>query len=316
MLPDFNRLKIFYYIYINRSIASAAKDLHLTQSGISQHLKKLEEELGVGLFIRLHKQLVPTIEANRLFEVIQPFLENLKNELQVLNQSKAAPYGHLKIGAPAGFGQSFFPGIFAGFRQLYPDVTFSLILNDSIQLLDFLREGKVDFALVDEHFLAKSAIEQDAAVFREDRILNEEVILAVSKKYADTVLKNDFSYDNLIRNDFISYQSSRGVLKRWFKHHFNKRPGHLKAVMTVNNVQAVISGVTHHMGMGVIPSHMIYKEIRKRKIIPVITGKAENINCMSLVQLQDKEPTYTEKTFHKFFKAEIKKSKSIFSLAI
>ncbi|RLE03892.1 MAG: LysR family transcriptional regulator, partial [Bacteroidetes bacterium] len=60
MLPDFNRLKVFYYIYSLKSIAAAARQLHISQPAVSQHLKKLEAEINTSLFVRLHKRMVPT----------------------------------------------------------------------------------------------------------------------------------------------------------------------------------------------------------------------------------------------------------------
>lgn len=315
MLPDFNRLKVFYHIFLNRSIAVAAKSLNLTQSGVSQHLKKLEEELGTGLFVRLHKQLVPTAEAERLFELVKPFVHGLEREMELLDRSQSTPRGQLKIGAPAGFGQSYFPGIFAEFRRLYPGVSFYLRLADSVRLLELLRSGEVDFALVDV-LTIRRWLDQESDIFCEDRIIDEEVVLAVSKDYSESVLKGDFSYENLVRHEFISYQIDGLSLKSWFKHHFKRRPGNLNIVLTVDNVQAVISGVWHHLGMGLIPSHIIYKHIQQGTIIPITTGAPENINCMSLVQLKNRELTYTEKTFQAFLKTEVQKSKSIFSQAI
>ncbi len=45
MTPDFNRLKVFFHIHRNRSVAAAARELHVTQSAVSQHLRKLETEI-------------------------------------------------------------------------------------------------------------------------------------------------------------------------------------------------------------------------------------------------------------------------------
>ena len=78
MLPDFNRLKIFYYIYSTKSISDAANSLHLTQSCISQHLKKLEYEVRIPLFTRLNRKLVPTAAGDKLFSVIFLFLSFVK----------------------------------------------------------------------------------------------------------------------------------------------------------------------------------------------------------------------------------------------
>ncbi|MBU8911935.1 MAG: LysR family transcriptional regulator, partial [Desulfobacterales bacterium] len=50
MLPDFNRLKVFYYIFAQKSVVSAARELNITASAVSQTLNKLESELNVLLF--------------------------------------------------------------------------------------------------------------------------------------------------------------------------------------------------------------------------------------------------------------------------
>ena len=75
--------------------------------------------------------------------------------------------------------------------------------------------------------------------------------------------------------------------------------------MTVDSHQAVITGIMHNIGLGVIASHIVQKEIKKKKIIPIKMPRKDVINKISLVLLQDKIPTYTEKVFLKYFKEDI-----------
>ena len=49
-IPDLNRLRVFFWVYECKSVVAAAKELHITQSAVSQHLKKLELELGTPNF--------------------------------------------------------------------------------------------------------------------------------------------------------------------------------------------------------------------------------------------------------------------------
>ncbi|MCP4719033.1 MAG: hypothetical protein GY860_06205, partial [Desulfobacteraceae bacterium] len=63
-----------------------------------------------------------------------------------------------------------------------------------------------------------------------------------------------------------------------------------------------------HLGMGVIAAHIVGNAIEKGEIIPVPTTKQDVINKISLVQLQDKVPSLTEKTFIRFLKADINDS--------
>jgi DNA-binding transcriptional LysR family regulator len=304
MLPDFNRLKVFYYIYANQSIVAAAKELNITQSAISQHLKKLEDEIKTPLFTRLHKRLVPTAEAEMLFGILQPFFYELETGLRSIRQGKIKPSGILRIGAPVEFGKGHLPGIFASFRRKYPDVTFSLKLGDPSILLPMVSQGQLDFALVDV-FLAQNRFFTDLGIYSIEPIFEEEVILACSYKYCDTVLKHDFSFNNLISKEYISFLQNAVALKSWFRHHFGKSSVKLNVVMTVDSVQAVISGIKNHMGMGIIVSHLVYDDIKSGAIISVTTNKKDIINRISLVQLQDKIPSLTDKTFQAHFKSEM-----------
>jgi hypothetical protein len=77
--------------------------------------------------------------------------------------------------------------------------------------------------------------------------------------------------------------------------------------MTVDSLHAVMSSIRHRMGMGVIVSHLAYEDIRKGRIVPVSTPRKEIINRISLVQLQDKVPSLTDKTFQTFLKRPFKR---------
>ena len=110
MLPDFNRLHIFYRVFRASSIARASRELFVTQSAVSQSLKKLEQELGINLFHRLPKKLVPTPAAQRLFHSVNSFFSTLDGDLKSIFSLETTPRGLLRIGAPPVFGAgSFFP---------------------------------------------------------------------------------------------------------------------------------------------------------------------------------------------------------------
>ena len=93
MLPDFNRLKVFYYIYLKKSSVAAAKELHITQSAVSQHLHKLESEINAPLFTRLHRRLVPTAAGDRLFRVLKPFVNDLEVGIGKIKKAQGTPSG-------------------------------------------------------------------------------------------------------------------------------------------------------------------------------------------------------------------------------
>jgi len=304
MLPDFNRLKVFYYVFLHRSVAVASAELNITASAVSQSLNKLERELTVLLFTRLHKKLVPTSAGDQLFEIVSPFIRDLEAGIRQIRQAKQIPSGMIRVGSPIEFGISYFPKIFAAFRKKYPEVVFTMTLGDPAQIFPKIKSGELDFGLVDI-FVTQEQVFEDFGIYSIEPLIDEEVIMACSRQYYEKEIKGDHSFKNLASKEYISYEKSSLTLRNWFKYHFNKFSIGLNRVLTVDSHQAVISGIKNQMGMGVIASHIVRKEIKKGQIIPITTVKKNVINKISLVQLQDKVPTLTEKTMINFLKADI-----------
>ncbi|HCY87238.1 MAG TPA: LysR family transcriptional regulator [Desulfobacteraceae bacterium] len=304
MLPDLNRIKVFYYIFDTRSVALAAKELNITSSAVSQALAKLEAELKVPLFTRLHRKLVPTYAGEQLFTIAAPFIRELEAGVERILKSKDVPSGMLRIGSPIEFGKSYFPGVFAAFRRHYPEVVFTMKLGDPSEVLPMISNGELDFGLVDI-FLTRGQVYGDLGRFSIEPLIDEEVILACSKTYYDREIRGDHSFENLVTKEYISYQKTSLTLRKWFKYHFNRFSIDLNRVMIADSHQAVINGILHDLGMGVIARHIVKDTIERGEIVPVKTEQADVINKISLVQLQDKIPSLTEKTFIKFLKQDI-----------
>ena len=296
MLPDFNRLKVFYYIYIENSIVAASRRLHLTQPAVSQQLQKLESELQASLCIRLHKKLVPTEAAKRLFVLVQPFVDNLQAGLEDIAQPLDRPAGLLRIGAPREFGKEYLPQLGHSFRQSYPDVRFRFCFDENAPLLDRLKNGDLDFVLLDV-FMPKGQSLDAPHMFSIDSLVDEELILACSQDYYQTEIKRDHSFVHLARQRFVSDEDELMFLHHWFRHHFRKVPAKLNVVMTTNSHETVISGIRLGMGLGLTSTHLVYEDLSSGQVVPIMISKKNSICWISLVQLQDKVPSLTEKTF-------------------
>jgi DNA-binding transcriptional LysR family regulator len=304
MLLSLDRLKVFYHVFARGSVIAAAKKLHVSQSAVSQSLQKLETEIKSPLFTRLHKQLVPTASGERLFAVVRPFMVNLDTCLKTLEKSKDQPFGELRIGAPVEFGKAYLPAIVASFRKQYPDVSFHLKLGNPGTVLPMLKKGQIDVALVDT-FQTQDQYVVGHDIYHFQPVAEEKITLACSRQYYAKSIKKDHSFKHLIRQNFIAYRQDAQNIRSWFKHHFKKSTIGLESALTVDSHQAVVSAIQHHMGMGIISSHIVSKEIQQGSIIGIKTSKSEIRNQISLTQLQDKIPTLTEKTFINFLLQEI-----------
>jgi DNA-binding transcriptional LysR family regulator len=208
------------------------------------------------------------------------------------------------------FGSIYFPHVISTYRNRYPKVTFDLELGRPSYLMPRIESGDLDFAFVDT-FPTKGQYYGDFGNFSMTPIIEEEVVLACSKDFNRKRLKNNHSYENLTSKSFISQQHNARALNNWFRHHFGKTTGKLNIVLTVANHQAVVSAVRHHVGLGIIVSHLVWKEIRSGSIVVIKKSAKQAVNRISVVQLLDKVPTITEKSFLNYFESIIQKSKTL-----
>ncbi|MGM0644589.1 MAG: LysR family transcriptional regulator [Thermodesulfobacteriota bacterium] len=310
MLPDFNRLKVFYHIYRTGSVVAAADELHLTQSGVSQHLQKLEDEIGVPLFTRLHKKLLPTDGAHKLFDIVSPFVDNLSVGVKYIHDRHEKPVGHIKIGGPMEFSRHFFLPFFTEFQRLYPDVKISLYSGNPAQLLRQLFDGQIDLAFIDLF----SSTEQgqligNLAAYTAKSVFEVELLLTCSRQYYDIHVKGDHSYRNLKNCCFGTYDEYWLELKSWFKHHFERIPANLDIRFKAQDMPTCILWLKNHMGLGVVDGYWVADLIDSGEIIPITTDQPQIMNRISMMRIQGKPVSALEKIFLQHFHEHMQKQK-------
>jgi len=303
MLTDFNRLKVFYTIYRSKSAAAAAKELYISQSAVSQSLGKLERELKIQLFVRMHKKLVPTPAAERLFGIIDPFVSGLQGGLAWLEAEKSGPRGVLRIGAPVEFGSRYLVDVISVFRRRHPAVFFEVSLGHPDALLPRLAAGELDLVFADI-FSGKGGKEMKLPSFLASPIVTEKLVLVCSSGYYRAHLKRGCGPAAVSECDFLDYSRNHPALDNWFRHHFNKTFPGLKVVLTVESVQAIVSAVKGGLGLGIVPEYLLRGELRGGSVKAVKTGRPELVNCISLVRLKGRSVSPAEKAFLENFKEE------------
>jgi DNA-binding transcriptional LysR family regulator len=297
-VPNFERLKIFHLVYLNKSIQKAADVLNVTRSAVSQSLKALEGELGTGLFIRDSKKFQATPQAEELFRTIDPFISELHATLQNLESGKRVPRGHLRIGAPLDFGSSHLTQIIGRFREKHPSVTFELCLAIPVKQLEMLARGELEMAFIDNGDLLA-----DRFPVTIQTVMREEFVLAASEKvYQQWNLKSGLE-TVLSEVPIVDYVPHAPVMRMWLKNQLGKKSPDLKVVYSAESVQAVLHAISSHIGIGVVPRRLLVGEFSHLKLI----GKADRksfINEIMLARQQGRKPSAKESEFIRFYKEQ------------
>jgi DNA-binding transcriptional LysR family regulator len=145
---NLQQLEYFLKSFDRGSFSAAAGELHLAQPSVSEQVRALEAELGVQLFARVGRGLVPT-EAGR---ELRPHAERVLHAVESARESVVA-VRELR-GGTAAFGiwghARFYPGmdIVATFRERHPNVRIRLLGLNSAEVVDALRSGEVEAGMV------------------------------------------------------------------------------------------------------------------------------------------------------------------------
>ena len=94
---DWNKLKAFHEVAINKSISKASNKLNISQSAISRQIQDLEFDLNTTLFTRHQKGVRLTEQGENLFETVNNINFSIYNFEQKLLDKKTKPAGKLTI---------------------------------------------------------------------------------------------------------------------------------------------------------------------------------------------------------------------------
>lgn len=145
---DLRQLRYFVGIVEYGSVSRAAEALHVAQPALSQHLKKLEDDLGCQLMLRTPRGVVPTECGRRLAHQAAAILQQVAALRDDVRGLEAAPTGPASIGIPTSLGALLTVPLALAVRRLYPSVHLRVVEGLSGHMLDWLHNGSVDVALV------------------------------------------------------------------------------------------------------------------------------------------------------------------------
>ena len=247
---NLNYLRIFESVYRTGSMTQAAQELYLTQSGISQHIRSLEDSLGVKLFDRIKQKLIPTGVGKKLYSEVFPHLKSLEQTLQGVVAQDQGLIGEVTIGMPAMFGLNLVIPVIKGLVEEHTKLQVNMRLDLGHGLNQMLLSGEVDFAFVDD-FHTDSQI-KTAKVY--DEILKmycSQAYLRSKKKEVGHLKGKDF-YEHF---DYIAYKKEEPLIRYWFKQHFKISSIKLKVRSYVADALAISRFITSDLGVGVLPRH-------------------------------------------------------------
>ncbi len=138
-MADLRTLAIFVKVAERNSFVRAASDLGITQSGVSNAIKRLEEQTGTRLLARTTRRVSLTEDGAAFFERCRQALADIEEAELVLREARLRPAGNLRVDMPVSFGRLKMVPLFGAFQARYPDVRLSITFTD--RYIDLIEEG-------------------------------------------------------------------------------------------------------------------------------------------------------------------------------
>ena len=246
---NLNLLRIFESVYRTHSMTKAAEELHMTQSGVSQNIKNLEDFLGVRLFDRIKQRPVPTHQANYLFETLSKNLYDIDRVLIDLKGGSGHLSGLIHIGIPVDFGNNIILPMLAQLGIEHPHVSFSIKYGHASEMNELLLLGKIDFAFVDNYGLDK--------IIKTEKVQDELLSMCCSKSYLQQI--GEIGHDRKFFEslDYIDYVEEGALTKMWLETQMKIKNPNIKIRASLMNVQGVSRLIAEGLGVGVLPLHVV-----------------------------------------------------------
>jgi LysR family nitrogen assimilation transcriptional regulator len=145
---EFRSLRYFVQIAELGSITAAAQRLRVSQPSLTRHLHKLEEDLGVALFVRAHRGVELTAAGHSLLERGTRILGDVDRVGRELRLESDEPSGKVVLGITPTLCPVLVPQLIARIRRDYPRIELQIQQNGSMKLPDWLLDGRVDAAVM------------------------------------------------------------------------------------------------------------------------------------------------------------------------
>jgi DNA-binding transcriptional LysR family regulator len=222
-------------------------------------MRYLETFLGVQLFDRLGRQVVPTRAGDILYDYARRIL-NLKREaIRTLELYGGKMSGELELGGSTIPGQYILPSLIGKFKQTFTDIRIKLVIADTLNITNMVLEGSLELGVVGAR-IKNSKLEFD-------RLFDDELVLAVSPNH-QWAARSSISLDELAYAPFIMREQGSGtrMIMLQILEQADFDPQRLNVVAEMGSTDAIRQAVKAEVGVSILSRRAVADDLEFRKV--------------------------------------------------
>lgn len=249
---DFKQIEAFVNVIKYKSFSKAADATFLTQPTISTHISSLEKELGVTLIDRLGKESRPTKQGRAFYNYAINLINTRERAIAAMGNFGKNISGSIDIKTSSIPGQYIVPALMAEFHKEYPEVTFNLEQTDSEQVWNSISDNIGEIGFTGE--FQNNGLKYELLI-REPSVL----ITPRSERFVKLRESTDKITVNEIINEPFIWREEGSATRHTFEEKLigAGKSGSVRAVATVNSLEAVKQCVKYGMGVSILSSAVV-----------------------------------------------------------
>jgi DNA-binding transcriptional LysR family regulator len=256
-MVDIQKIETFLLAAENLSLSEAAKQLHLSQPAISHHIKTLEQELDVSLFIRSNTGLQLTEAGRLLLPWARRLLHDTNNLKEMMSSLHEDIAGELRISCSTTAGKYILPQLAARFCLRYPGIKVRILACGPEHAALNLLEGEAHIGVVSS--------EVSDASLESQKFFRDTITLIVPPDHR-WALRKTIEPTEIIEEKIIMREETAGtrrvVLTELAKHDISLDD--LKVFMEVGNAEAIVGTVAAGYGISFVSTMAVSATCKNR----------------------------------------------------
>lgn len=222
---NYHHADLLFHVLRARTLTDAAQAMHISQPAVTKQLRLLEDNLGVRLFKKEGRKLVPTVEALLLAEEVERTRAGLMSLNALAMRLRSGVAGKLVVCAVPALAQALLPATVASFRQTHPSIQVEIKVENSWRIMDLAESQQIDLGIcypfremrqVDDTLLLSSrivcAVRQDDILAGKERLdlaeLRDRPVVIVDSMNTSATVKDILSAHGVDRNVVCTVSTS------------------------------------------------------------------------------------------------------------
>lgn len=260
MESNLSLYRIFHTVATQGNISRAAKELYISQPAISKAITKLEENLGVKLFIRNSRGVILTEEGQLLFQHTNTAFHSLAQGEESIKQMQELGIGHLRIGVSTTLCKYLLLPYLKHFIAEYPHIKITIDCQSTFHTIKSLENNTIDIGLIGRT--------ENMKQLEFYPIQEIEDIFVTTKLYLDNLkVREGTKQEDILSSSNLMLLDKENITRVYIDDYFYNNGIKTNQVLEISNMDLLIEFAKIGLGVACVIKEFVSEDLRKGSLL-------------------------------------------------